>query len=55
MLQSLWIGRTTFTTVDSFPGVISWFEVLEVKEVSSIRNLRGKKNSKTKTPPQFNA
>lgn len=36
-MQSLWVDRTTFSTVHSFPGVISWFEVSEMKSVSQYK------------------
>ena len=34
-LQSMWIERTTFMTSNSFPGVISWFEVSDTDSVSA--------------------
>ncbi len=32
--QTLWIERTRFSTSQSFPGVISWFEVERTESVS---------------------
>ena len=34
VFQSMWIERTTFTTVYKLPGILRWFEATDMKHVS---------------------
>lgn len=33
LFQSMWIERTTFTTVYKLPGILRWFEATDMKHV----------------------
>lgn len=38
-LKSMWIERTTFTTVYKLPGILRWFEATDMKHVRKLHCL----------------
>lgn len=50
MFQSMWIERTTFTTVYKLPGILRWFEATDVKHVRFWESLVRPHNGRPSCP-----